>query len=673
MRRLLLVLMITVLGSILPAAAQSEDVVRIEVLSSRADVISGGDVLVEVRVPADADAASLTLDVDGRDVTDAFAVRDNGRYLGLVEGLAVGANRLTARLPDGRGAHITITNHPIAGPVFSGPHITPWRCDDGALDEHCNREPVYEFSYKSQLGGPLRPYDPDNPPPDVATTTTDEGSTVPFIVRRESGVIARDNYAIAVLYDPDEPWEPWAPQAGFNHKLVLTHGQSCDTNYGQGSPPDVMSEALLERGFAVMSHALNHAGHNCNIVTQAESMIMTKEHLVETYGELRYTIGTGCSGGALAQYQTANAYPGLYQGISPACSYPDAWSSAMQYVDYVLLREYFENPQRWGVPWSPHQMGLVNGHPNLTNPITFSEVIPNSGNPSRSCPQVPAEDVYDADTNPDGVRCTLHDYMRNIFGLDPDDGLAQVPWDNTGVQYGLEALLDGQILPAQFVDINTKIGAPSRDFWPLTTERAEGHGFALDAVYRSGANNTAANLDEVAIIDLRGPDPGAFHDVYRTYALRDRIIRQHGHADNMALWRGSVPLLGDPTFINDAVFALDEWLAAVEADISDAPLADRIVANRSDAAADRCTNGSAVPMPAEYCDGVVESYSTPRMAAGMPPPTTCRRARSSRWTAPTTPGSSSATTSGRRWPRCSPPGCATTTSPTRTSSPRWHG
>ena len=68
----------------------------------------------------------------------------------------------------------------------------------------------------------------------MATTTTDQGETVPFIVRvRRSGTIDRDQYRIAVLYDPAKPWEPWAPQPRFNHKLVIFHGASCDTAYEQ--------------------------------------------------------------------------------------------------------------------------------------------------------------------------------------------------------------------------------------------------------------------------------------------------------------------------------------------------------------------------------------------------------------------------------------------------------
>ena len=79
-------------------------------------------------------------------------------------------------------------------------------------------------------------------------------------------------------------------------------------------------EDVLGAGYVVMSHALDNAGHNCNIATQAESLIMTKERVVEQYGELRYTIGSGCSGGSLVQQQVANAYPGVYQGLVTTCS-----------------------------------------------------------------------------------------------------------------------------------------------------------------------------------------------------------------------------------------------------------------------------------------------------------------------------------------------------------------
>src|SRR5258708_38710313 len=83
----------------------------------------------------------------------------------------------------------------------------------------------------------LQPYDPSNPPSDVATTTTDTGVTVPFIVREETGYQDRSRYRIETLFEPGNSWRRWAPQAQFNHKLLLTHGSSCQAAYKPTSPP----------------------------------------------------------------------------------------------------------------------------------------------------------------------------------------------------------------------------------------------------------------------------------------------------------------------------------------------------------------------------------------------------------------------------------------------------
>ncbi len=478
----------------------------------------------------------------------------------------------------------------------------------------------YAFSYKSTSGGPLRSYDPRNPPSDVATATTDQGKRVPFIVRQETGTIDRDQYRIAVLYDPKKPWSPVTPQDGFNHKLVIFHGFSCDTGYQQADAPDVLNETALAKGFATMSHALDNAGHNCNIATEAESLIMAKEHLIDSYGTLRYTIGSGCSGGSLVQQQVANAYPGLYQGLTPACSFPDAWSSAMQYVNYQLLRRYYENPAGWapGVVWTPDAIAAVEGHPNPANAVTFTTAIPSSGEPTRSCPGVPQDQVYDEHTNPHGVRCTLQDYMVNIFGKRPQDGFAGRPVGNVGFQYGLKALLAGKISPAQFTDINQKIGSFNMDYDPVP-ERMDADRPALERVYRSGAVNTAENLDQVAIIDLRGPDPGAFHDVYRTNIMRARLQREHGTTANQVLWRGQVPLLGDATYTDASILAMDGWLAAVEKDTRGVPLARKIIQDKPKSLADRCTDGAGHDQPASSCDATVQAYSDPEIEGGMPP------------------------------------------------------
>jgi LPXTG-motif cell wall-anchored protein len=629
MRVLPLVLALPVAVALLPAAPAASAPpgdVRIEVLSGRGDLVTGGDALLRVVLPAGASAKGLKVDDDGRDVTSAF----RGGTEGLVTGLSLGANVVRAVLPDGRGARITLTNAPIGGPVFSGPQIEPWTCVGEVKDAKCNREPTVRFHYKSTRGGGLRAYDPQNPPSDVATTKTDEGNEVPFIVREETGNSLRDQYKIAALFDPSKPVDPTADNPGFANKLVLTHGASCDTQYLMGSAPAVLLEDALAQGFAVASHALDNAGHNCNLVTQAESLVVTKEMVAERFGPLTYTIGTGCSGGSLVLQQVGNAYPGVYQGILPQCSFTDAWSSAQQYVDYVGLREYLEGPGSLQSGITPAQWPSIFGHANPANQITFTEVIPNSGEPTRSCPGVPAADVY-SESNPDGVRCTLNDYMVNVFGefeSGPDKGKARRPISNIGVQYGLSGLLSflkgttdptrPPLTPDQFAKLNAGVGGYDLDF-NRTEQRTPADPLAVDRVYRSGAVNTGAHLDEMAIIDLGGPEPGAFHDVYRKYSMRDRLVREHGTSANQVFWEGQTPLLGDPAFVTQGIRAMDEWLSAVEADRSDLPLAKKIIAAKEKAGVkERCVGANGADVPLSVCDATVDPtiFSSPRIEAG---------------------------------------------------------
>ena len=456
-------LLLAVLAAAVPLAgpAGASSVVVIEVVSGRGDLVSGGDALLRLTAPDGASVEDLTVTDDGRDVTEAFRTQDDGTALGLVTGLDIGDNVVQAELPDGRGARITLTNAPQGGPVFSGPLIEPWSCTNGSDQPDCSQEPTVTYWYRpasagdtavsTPIGGgigTLQEYDPANPPSDVAMVTTDEGTEVPFIVREEVGYSLRDQYRIAALWDPAQgDWpDPTADTPGFANKLVLTHGASCDTAYESAEAPDVLFEDALSQGFAVASHALDNAGHNCNIVTQAESLIMTKEMVAERFGPIRYTIGSGCSGGSLVQQQVANAYPGVYQGITPQCSFTDAWSSAQQYVDYVGLRAFLEGEGSVESGILPAQWASIYGHANPANAIDFTTAIPNSGDPSRDCPGVPAEDVYDAEANPDGVRCSFQDYMVNVFGSAPTARPA-APSATSGSSTGCRACWPGSTRP----------------------------------------------------------------------------------------------------------------------------------------------------------------------------------------------------------------------------------
>ena len=105
----------------------------IEVVSSAPDQVSGGDALVEVALPAGVAAADVRIELNGTDVTGHFAPQAGASLLvGLVEGMPEGRSTLTvestARGAKPPSARLRLTNHPIGGPIFSGPQQQPFVC-----------------------------------------------------------------------------------------------------------------------------------------------------------------------------------------------------------------------------------------------------------------------------------------------------------------------------------------------------------------------------------------------------------------------------------------------------------------------------------------------------------------------------------------------------------------
>jgi hypothetical protein len=626
-----LALALFLLAAAAPAGASAEPI-TISVLSGRADLVSGGDALM--RIGGVSSTKGLKVTVGGTNRTKAFAKRADGTIVGLVRGLKLGRSAIIARAGN-RAAQLTVTNHPASGPIFSGPQLKPWKCQATAKDAQCNEPAKFSYVYRSTdpSKSGFQPYDPANPPSDVATTKTENGHTLPFIVRVETGYLDRDQYQIAVLFQPGKPWAAVAPQPQFNHKLLIHHGASCGDDHQTGTAPGVTdSEAqqALGLGFATMSHALDNAGHNCNLASEAESLIMTKEHLIDHYGTLRYTIGTGCSGGSLAEQWIANAYPGVYQGIMPTCSFPDAWSTATQFLDYHQTLRYFQNPTHWGagVAWTPLQMADVEGGPDgvvnaqVSDSAQFHVVIPTD-----PCKGVTDQQRYDPTTNPGGVRCTIQDAAINVFGPRPMSvwtpqekqigrGFADTPVDNVGVQYGLSTLRQGDITPAQFVDLNQKVGGLDADA-NYTPRRMHGRYTALANAYRSGMINETNNLNSTAIIDCRGPNPGLFHDAYRAFAVRARLNREHGNHANQLIWEGPVVLQGDNECGLNAFLALNRWLAAVEKDKAKGTVAQKVARDKPNDLGDRCYDGNGQKLSNGLCPaGVVNVEGTPRTVAG---------------------------------------------------------
>jgi hypothetical protein len=272
---------------------------------------------------------------------------------------------------------------------------------------------------------------------------------------------------------------------------------------------------------------------------------------------------------------------GIYQGLIPQCAFPDAGSTAQQIVDYEALGNYFTAADKANpLDWLPTQEAEVDGTaienvPALDFDATFSTsaffpfAVPNNCTDysPAAAKDVPASEVYNPISNPGGVRCGLLDWDINLLGPQPPSewtaaeqaaghGFAAVPISNIGVQYGLSALEHGQISPAQFADLNVKIGSFNVDFQPVAA-RLPADQPALGRAYRTGFINEANNLNQVAIIDVMGlNDPGPAHDTVRAFALRARLQQNFGTTANMAIWQGPVPLLGDVDFTGMAFRAM---------------------------------------------------------------------------------------------------------------------
>lgn len=612
----------------------------INVLSSRTDLIAGGNALVEIVPPPGVDPGDIRVQLGSSDITGSFAMRANGKFEGLVTGLADGANVLSASSGDGARSSVSLINHPISGPVLYGPQITPWSCGAGAVDAQCDRPVSYSYKYISSntAKSGFQDYDPANPPTDAANTTTDTGVTVPFVVRLETGVIDRDYYNVAVLFDPKKSWAPWQPQAGWDRKLLVKHGAGCGMGYGQLNTvamSTVLDQYALSKGHAVLSVALNDAGHNCNLPVEAEAMIMTKQHFVEAYGPPAYTFGFGASGGGLAQQWMANAFPGIYDGTITQVAFPDAGSTAVEVEDCALLRNYFLGP---GLAWTGQAQAAVAGHiydagsgdavcQNWVDFYGFNKAF----NPSEGlgltdlllaglaqsqgatiaptsfggCDATAAQ-IYNPLLNPGGVRCTLQDYMVTMFGRRSSDGFANRAYSNVGVQYGLAALNSGAITPEQFVDLNSKIGSHDIDY-KLQPTRVAADAGALATAYLTGYVNEAKGMATVANIHLRPIDTTTIHHQYRAWSIRARLDRANGTHGNQAIWYNA----GSQ---NEAYDAMDQWLTALASDNSNASLAQKVINNRPAAANDRCNNQDGSGLTMRQCTGVDDG--SPRMAAG---------------------------------------------------------
>ncbi len=600
-------------------------------LSTLPDTVTDGDVLVALRGLAEDDSYSVAR--NGVDVTSAFRRVEGGDVRGLVAELRLGVNQLAATVTGAAGvrtASLAVTNHPISGPVISGPHQTPFICRSAELDlgepmdANCTFATQYKWYYRSlqtlgfvELADPYAAY-----PSDVIMTETKDGRAVPFVVRVETAAINRGIARMSVLDDPaargaDAPFEATL----WDRSVYYVFGESCGVGYQQGkSDPNIVLGALelaefsadnllvnlvgiadrLGKGDLIVHNTLSAYGNHCNPMISMETTMLTKEYITDHYGPVRFMIGTNGSGAALQQYNAANSAPGLISGAMPTASFADILTTAMTVADCGLLQHYYENS---ALDWSIGKQAAVNGHSILVgNPLnaicqSWVDAFLDLLNPEVGCGAVPEDMRYRGPETTDergpnlkGVRCTVQDANINIFGKDRATGFARRPLDNTGVQYGLEALRSGTISAQEFLDVNRNIGGFSIDgkYIPermrMDSELAR-IGYLIGGVLGRGALAETPVLDHAPYLDLI---PVAnIHEAVRPFIIRSRLEKHSGQIDTQGLWRGVVTQA-------DGYPVMEQWLETLESMQPEygGDHMQAVIAAKPVAAGDRCTFGT---------------------------------------------------------------------------------
>ncbi len=522
-------------------AVSDDGGLMLETVSTRADAVTGGDLLVQVG--GEALDGHPTVTADGVEVSEAFTgpptATPDGRAAreGLVEGLPLGRSLIEAT-SGGETVALAITNHPLTGPVFAGAHLDPWIC----------------HTEEAGLGPPQ---DADcSVDPRITTETLTPAEGPPVEVRIERGVIDRGIYS---LWMPEDPTD-------WNRRLVYRFGGGCSTTYGQGFDLGSGVDAgLLAQGYALATNTLDTLQTTCNPMLSAEAALMTRERFVESYGVPDFTIGDGGSGGAIQQLLIAQNQPGLLDALSPAAPFPDTLSIAPGVSDCRLLNAFYRTPA--GARLAEEQRAAVNGHLTSGTCVSWDNLFAGGIDPTDDCdPAIPAEDIYSPD-NPEGVRCTLADSNVAILGVDPATGFARRPLSSEGVQYGFEAFASGLIDAEEFVTLNEEIGGYDIDGNPVP-ERTVVDAETAALAYEIGAVTGEGPLQDLPII-LRNPylDPlGDIHTRYHAFSIRERLRVDGADDPNLVLWTtaaggGDVvgALTGDVEG-DDPIAVLDEWL-----------------------------------------------------------------------------------------------------------------
>lgn len=639
----LLLALISGLGVSAASAANAPgrlDQFSVRSVSSRPEMVSAGDSLVEVRIPAAADPARVSVRLAGGDVTGSFSAAGDSRILRAdLSGLNDGPSTLTASLPGYPDQNLILVNHRRQGPLLSGVPLSPIICGTNAAglgapqDAECTGNTVVSWKYRTTGNSWQVLADPyATPPGNIAMTTTTNGQTVPFAVATERGTVNRGIYAFSTLVDIGPGSNPLKPSAGFNGDMLYAFGGGCNNLFvqqgGAASNPNANPNINIGDGYAYAQSSMNIFGSRCADAVSAETVSMVKERFIENWGPIDKTIGTGGSGGSMAQQMIINNYPGLLDASSLSNSFMDNAYAAGNLMDCIVVQDYVNT----AAGWTDDQRHAVKGGGVLTTCDTTVAAFSGGFWAPEDCPaSIAPGNVYNPGTNPFGTRCTVWDANSNLWGK-LANGKARQAADNVGIQYGLDPFLAGEISAQQFLDLNANTGGLDEDGNPTTTRRA-GDPDALNTAYEMGQlNEGGAGYSSTPTIDNRQNwielRPNG-HQMVHALSMRARLEASAGGPVPHVIYtspNGPDNDTGPISVPNNGVWrTLSQWVDNIQNDASNVDPRTKALNNAPAEASDRCFDGDGNVIAIEraslnsgVCGTLYPSHPSPRVIGGAP-------------------------------------------------------
>lgn len=217
----------------------------------------------------------------------------------------------------------------------------------------------------------------------------------------------------------------------------------------------------------------------------------------------------------------------------------------------------------------------------------------------------------------------MYDASKNIYGIDKANGFALRPFDNVGVQYGLDALNAGTVTTTQFLDLNEQVGGFDADANYIAA-RTVGDAGAMTRAQQSGLQlGGNGGLASIPVFDVSGlyNDDNGYHYQWFHFAMRDRMLAANGDTKNHVMWRGN------PVPADTAWGAFIQWVVAYKADVAVGTQREKVARNKPAQAVDGCwsspTQFIAEPQtlssaPGTQCNTLFPSWTFPRRVAGGP-------------------------------------------------------